>query len=68
MPTGKVMVEISPGPAMRASLDVIEVAEEMLGVIPEWHHAERDELAARIETLWLTCERLLWPDPTKMPR
>jgi hypothetical protein len=37
-----------------AVVDVLELAYEMLDLIPEWHVEQREEMEKRIETLWGT--------------
>lgn len=40
-------VEIETGPNFRAALDVLELANKLFELVPEWHGEERKELAAR---------------------
>ncbi len=50
-------IDIELGPALRISLDVLELASEVIEEMPEG--AKRDELTARAEGLGELCERLL---------
>lgn len=59
MASSEITLEIRTGPTFRAALDVLELAAEVLVLIPDWHKLERDELVARITMLREMCERQL---------
>lgn len=48
---GKLTIEIQKGPALRAALDVLDLASDLLDLIPEWHAKERGELLGRANAL-----------------
>lgn len=56
MASARVYIEVKPGPVMRTGLDVLELAVELLELIPEWCEADRKELASRCQTLCDTLE------------
>jgi hypothetical protein len=51
MAASNLTVEIRVGPTMRTALDVLELAGELLELIPQWHEAERRELDERRKCL-----------------
>ena len=48
---------------MRACLDIIDFAQDLLDVIPDWHEAERHELQARMKTLGEIATKSLQTQP-----
>lgn len=46
-----IVVEVRSGVALRACLDVLDLVAELVEIVPEWHQAKADELAARAVTL-----------------
>lgn len=50
MASAQVTINVVAGPALRAVMDVADIACELLELIPEWHEAERAELQSRMKT------------------
>ncbi len=44
-------VNVKVGPAFRICLDVIDLAVELLDLIPDYHRAERGELESRLHNV-----------------
>lgn len=54
-----VTIEVRSGPAFRATMDVLDLADELLKLLPEWHSAEREELQARADAAAETIKQAL---------
>ncbi len=46
MASGSITIEVRPGQTMLRALRVLDLVVETLKLVPEWHEAERAELAA----------------------
>ena len=51
MASATIKMDVKIGPTFRACLDVLELSQELLELIPEWHEQERQELFSRVNTL-----------------
>jgi hypothetical protein len=51
MANSHITIDCKMGPAMRATLEAMELVREVMDLIPEWHKSERDALAERVEKL-----------------
>lgn len=56
-----VNIEVELGPTLRTAIDVLELARDIVELIPDWHQGERDELEARAQALIDIIERQLGP-------
>lgn len=56
-----VNIEVQLGPTLRTAIDVLELARDIVELIPDWHSDQRDELEARAQALIDIIERQLGP-------
>jgi hypothetical protein len=48
---GTITVDCRPGSTLRTAMDVLDLARDVLDLVPEWNEQERAELKRRMETL-----------------
>lgn len=51
MASGQITVEVKAGPAFVGVMSAIEMINEAMDLVPDWHGAERDALSAKAEEL-----------------
>jgi hypothetical protein len=56
-------IEVTVGPTLRTALDVLDLAVDLLELVPEWHEQEREALLARATALQETVLRELKKPP-----
>ena len=51
MASGEITIEVTAGPVLRRAMQVLDVASEVLDLVPEWNAIDRDKLQRRVDTL-----------------
>jgi hypothetical protein len=51
MKAGQIVVDVTAGPVVSAGLQLLDFADRLFEVVPEWHREERQQLEAESDRL-----------------